>query len=138
MGGFRLQGPNYRFVSLPSTSRCRCMGYSGTITEEIEAMLVKKHDKWLELYELPVELREEMIKVHLGDNMSYDVIHNSKYVRNISEERDKMLYNIQYMKNDSELLSNASQGPVGLDAMFAPLTMYAHATMDMEPFHMQQ
>jgi hypothetical protein len=137
MGGFRLQGPNYRFVSMPSSVKCRCTGYSGNITAEVEVMLLNKHDKWLELSQLPLELRDEMTKHHLGTNMSYDIIHRSKYTRNISDERDAMLHNINYVTaSQSELLSNVSQGPSGLDAMFSPLTMFADAFKDVEPFHM--
>lgn len=117
------------------------MGYSGVISVEVEEMLVNKHDKWLELSELPQELQEKMKTAHLGNNLSYEVIHRSKYTRNISEERDAMLRDIKYVtETQSELLSNASapEGiPSGLDAMFAPLTMFADASKDMEPFHMR-
>lgn len=138
MGGFRLQGPNYRIESMPSSRMCRCTGYSGVISKEVEEMLVNKHDKWLELSELPQELQLNMKGVHLGDTMAYEVIHRGKYTHNISDERDAMLRDVKYVtETQSELLSNVTQGPSGLDLMFAPLTMFADANKDMEPFHMR-
>lgn len=110
MGGFRLQGPNYRFVSIPTVQRCRCMGYSGTIDADVETLLLNNRDKYLELSALPRELREEMQKHHLGDNMSYDVIPASMYTRNISEERDALLKDIHYIVTNNWGMSSSNGG----------------------------
>jgi hypothetical protein len=123
---------------MPCFPPCRCTGYSGDITAEVEVMLLTKPEKWLDVSLLPQKQRDEMTKVHLGTNLSYEAIHRSKYICNISEERDAMLQNIPYVTgSQSELLSNVSQGPSGLDTMFSPLTMFADASKDVEPFHMR-
>lgn len=118
MGGFRLQGPNYRIISMPSSLRCRCSGFSAEIDEAVETLLVNKKDKWLEFSDLPENLREDMAKAHLGNTMAYEVMPINAYTRNISKERDDLLNNINYeINNESELLSN---GP----SMLAKLSTY--------------
>jgi len=120
MGGFRFQGPNYRIESLPSYPMCRCMGFHGQISEAIETMLVNKPDKMLVLTELPQYLQEEMSKHHLGNTMRYELIHKSKYTRDVTQEREDMLRNIQYETRESELLASRKDG-ASWDSMFAPL-----------------
>jgi hypothetical protein len=84
MGGFRLQGPNYKIISLPSPdgTTCKCRGYRGTIDEDIETMLVEKEDKTLILYELPLDVQSILRKYHLGENMMYRVEQNTEAERN--------------------------------------------------------
>lgn len=112
MGGFRLQGPNYKIVSMPSSPRCRCNGFSAEIDEAVETLLVNKKDKWLDFSDLPQNLREDMAKTHLGiKSFAYEVIPINAYTRNISKERDDLLNNINYIVTESELLSNGSSLP---------------------------
>jgi hypothetical protein len=84
MGGFRLQGPNYKIISLPSTdgTMCYCMGYRGVIDEDVETMLVEKEDKTLILYELPLDVQFILRKYHLGENMMYRIEQNTEAERN--------------------------------------------------------
>jgi hypothetical protein len=91
MGGFRLQGPNYKIISLPSTdgTMCKCMGYRGMIDEDIETMLVEKEDKTLILYELPLEVQFKLRKSHLGENMMYRVEQNTEAERNVYLNKPK-------------------------------------------------
>ena len=101
MGGFRLQGPNYKIISLPSTdgTRCKCIGYSGTIDEDVETMLVEKEDKTLILYELPLEVQSSLRRYHLGENMMYKVEQSSE------AERNEFLRTLK-KKKQNDLLSN--------------------------------
>lgn len=116
MGGFRFQGPNYRIESLPSYPMCRCIGYQGQIDEAVEKLLVEKQNKSLVLSELPQDLQDKMATSHLGNTMAYEVIHKSRYTRNITAEREAMLKDIKYVVRESELLSNNNVS--GLDAFF--------------------
>lgn len=73
MGGFTLEGPTYRFRSLPDSFRCRCTGFKGRITSDIEAVLRNKEDKKLSLSDLPEDMQSDMLKHHLGENFYYTV-----------------------------------------------------------------
>lgn len=83
MGGFEFQGPNYTIenVYIPITDkhvvRCRCSGYEGTISEEVEKLLIEKADKILVVSELPLDLQEKIKDYHLGEIMEYTVRENT-------------------------------------------------------------
>lgn len=125
MGGFRLQGPNYRIISMPSSLRCRCSGFSAEIDEAVETLLVNKKDKWLEFSDLPEYLREDMAKAHLGNTMAYEVMPINAYTRNISKERDDLLNNINYIVTESELLSNGSSLPAFKPSTYGGFSEFA-------------
>lgn len=82
MGGFRLLGPNYTIQSLPSKEMCKCMGYKGEISMEVETTLVNDSEK--KLKQLPFSKEN----VHLGDNMYYKAIHISED-DNFIQERER-------------------------------------------------
>lgn len=77
MGGFTLRGPRHTIRST-APYKCRCMGYIGTISGELEESLMRKEEKILILEELPEELRTEMKMSHLSEDMRYEVIENKK------------------------------------------------------------
>lgn len=72
MGGFRLLGPNYTIQSLRSEVMCKCMGFKGEITEELELKLVNNPEKRLTKFPVPRH------GTHIGDNMHYEVISKSE------------------------------------------------------------
>lgn len=72
MGGFRLLGPNYTIQSLRGEIMCKCPGYKGEISEELETHLVNNVGKPLD---------KALIKgkggAHFGENLHYKVIPRS-------------------------------------------------------------
>lgn len=72
MGGFTLKGPTHTIVST-APIRCRCIGYSSKISQEVQDFLMQKRDPVLVLSELPQVLRDDMQKHHLSDDMKYEV-----------------------------------------------------------------
>jgi hypothetical protein len=74
MGGFSLVGSMYTFTNAPQQSTCRCLGFTGPISESVEEYLLQKPEKTLVVEELPdEELRKAMRGFHLGENMSFIV-----------------------------------------------------------------
>lgn len=71
MGGFTLIGPHYTFENKPNAVKCRCLGYTGTISGEVENALLLDKDKLLDLEKLPDELLLLMEGYHLGEEMHY-------------------------------------------------------------------
>lgn len=72
MGGFRLLGPNYTIQSLRTEVMCKCPGYKGEISQEVETILVNNPEQ---------ELDESLISTggaHLGLTMRYKVIPKSE------------------------------------------------------------
>lgn len=72
MGGFRLLGPNYTIQSLRTEVMCKCMGYKGQVSEEVENILVNHPEKKLD----PTLINSK--SAHLGETMCYKVIHRSE------------------------------------------------------------
>lgn len=72
MGGFRFLGPNYTIQSLRSEIMCKCMGYKGEISEELEQKLVRNPEKRLTKFPVPRH------GAHIGDNMHYKIISKSE------------------------------------------------------------
>ena len=75
MGGFKFIGPNYTFENISNmsnTSNCRCLGYTGTISHQVENYLLQ--DTQLDIENLPDdELAEKLQSYHLGENLHYTV-----------------------------------------------------------------
>lgn len=73
MGGFRLLGPNYTIQNLHGEIMCKCPGYKGEISEELETHLVNDVGKPLD---------KALIKgkggAHFGENLYYKVISKSE------------------------------------------------------------
>lgn len=83
MGGFRLLGPNYTIQSLPTEITCKCPGYKGEISEEIETILVNNPEK---------KLDKSLIKsgnAHLGLTMHYKIISREED-EDFDKEREKL------------------------------------------------
>lgn len=111
MGGFCLEGPNYKIVNrrVKGELRCLCSGFRGRINEDVERLLVNKADKTLSMSDLPQHMQEEMMKHHIGNTLKYDVVEKKKRENG---EMDAMF---------APLVNTSSE----LDAMFAPLLSFA-------------
>ncbi len=72
MGGFRLLGPNYTIQNLPGKIMCKCPGYKGEISEELETYLVNNVDKPLDKALISTK------DAHIGENLHYKLIHKSE------------------------------------------------------------
>ena len=89
MGGFTLVGPNFTFQNLPNKVRCRCLGFTSNISQDVEDMLLKDEEKILKVSNLPDSLVAQMENFHLGDERHYDVkkrvgIDESMYKSNVT------------------------------------------------------
>lgn len=78
MGGFTLIGPSYVFQNLPQhqQEQCRCLGFNGEISRQVEDILLNNRDQTLRLEDLPddeYELLERLENTHLGTEMRYSI-----------------------------------------------------------------
>src|SRR5690349_16250471 len=88
MGGFKFIGPNYTIqneIQIGDDRICRCVGYTGEISEEIEKYFLNKSEKTLNIEELPdTDLIETLQYFHLGDQMKYII--RKRAVQNTSQD----------------------------------------------------
>lgn len=94
MGGFRLLGPNYTIQSLREHVMCKCMGYKGEISEDIERELVSNPT-----HELPLHIKSTFGSAHTGDNLFYKVIHKDED-ENFEKERERFRERKQRLKQE--------------------------------------
>jgi len=73
MGGFTLIGSQYIFQNFPNEERCRCIGYTGVVNDEMEELLFKDPEKTLKLESLPDSVIASMEGFHLGEERRYSV-----------------------------------------------------------------
>jgi hypothetical protein len=73
MGGFTLIGPHFIFENLPNKVRCRCLGFTASVDQTIEDLLLHKDQKILDTSALPDSLLQAMEGFHLGDEKHYVV-----------------------------------------------------------------
>lgn len=124
MGGFTLIGPSYTFKSLAGM-RCRCTGYTGKISADIEKTLVSQEQQYLDLSIFPEDVRENMMKHHLGNNFNYtatkrltkeeEEAKEKQWLTDMIAMRDNIYSEITYI-NDKPSSST-------LDTMFATVSV---------------
>jgi hypothetical protein len=125
MGGFTLVGPTYTIKST-GVSMCRCTGFRGDITEDIETLLVNQDNPYLDVAMLPQELQENMMKSHIGNSLHYKVVKHffteeeqetmqKEWSDKMIADRNKIYEEITYQKNPPSADTNM------LDLMFQTL-----------------
>lgn len=124
MGGFTLIGPSYTFKSLAGMP-CRCTGYIGKISADIEKILMSQKRQVLDLGVFPEDVRDLMMKHHLGNNFNYESI--KRVTKEEEEAKEKQWLDDMIAMRDniySEITYINDNVPSSqLDTMFATVSV---------------
>lgn len=128
MGGFTLIGPTHIFNSCPDSMPCRCTGFKGEIPLDVENILLKKEDKFLDFGILPQDIRDNMMKSHLGSNFQYTVTKRSTQEEKDAKEKQWLLDMVD-MRNNIYSEINYSN-TTSQNSMFETLSIDNETTID--------